>query len=48
MVKEVRCPKCNKIIAKMDEKGTMDKVYLYCKRCKKEIFIQSLEPKLNK
>lgn len=48
MVKEIRCPECNKIIGKMEEEGTMKKVYLYCKRCKKEIYIQSLEPKLIK
>lgn len=33
---DIRCPHCNKLIAKMEADGICKKVYLYCKKCKKE------------
>lgn len=30
------CPKCTKLLAKMDKEGSCKKIYLYCKNCKKE------------
>lgn len=33
---EIRCKKCNKLLAKMDENGSCKKIYLFCYRCKEE------------
>lgn len=30
------CPKCKKLLAKMDRKGSCEKIFLYCKNCKQE------------
>ncbi len=30
------CPKCKKLLAKLDKNGSCEKIYLYCKCCKKE------------
>lgn len=38
---EIRCPYCNKLLAKVDKKSHNIKgLYLYCKRCCKEIKIE--------
>lgn len=41
------CPKCKKLLAKLDEKGSCEKIYLYCKSCKEEykITYRKAEPK---
>ena len=42
------CPKCNKLLAKLDKKGSCEKIYLYCTSCKQEYEItykKSREPK---
>lgn len=41
MKKTILCPVCNKIIGKLDAKGEMCKVYLWCRRCRKEIYIEN-------
>lgn len=41
MKKAILCPICHKIIGKIDEKGQMEKAYLWCRRCKKEIYIEN-------
>lgn len=34
---DIKCPKCNKLLAKMSrKKGICKSMYLYCKNCKKE------------
>lgn len=40
----VVCPCCNKVLCKMEDTGILKKVYLYCKMCKEEKYIE-LEPK---
>lgn len=43
-IKEIRCPKCGKLLAKKEDKAEIvGKIYLYCKVCKKEI--EYKEPK---
>lgn len=42
MKKEIVCPICYKLIGKIDEDGEMKKVYLWCKRCRKEIYIEDI------
>lgn len=32
----LKCPKCKKLIGKIDKYGSCEKIYLYCKSCKKE------------
>lgn len=42
------CPKCNKLLAKMDRNGCCSKMFLYCKSCKQEYEItykRAEEPK---
>lgn len=44
------CPKCKKLLAKLDSKGRCEKIYLYCKSCKQEyeITYQKTEPESHK
>ena len=37
----ISCPICHKIIGKIEENGQMQKAYLWCRRCKKEIYIDN-------
>ena len=30
------CPKCKKLLAKLDKNGCCEKIFLYCKSCKQE------------
>jgi len=48
MRKIICCPICQKIIGKMDEEGQMVKVYLWCRRCKKEVYIEDTNKIINK
>lgn len=43
MKKMILCPICHKLIAKIDEDGEMRKAYLWCKRCKNEIYINDIK-----
>ena len=43
MKKIILCPICHKTIAKIDENGQMIKTYLWCRRCKKEIYIDNVK-----
>lgn len=43
MKKIICCPICRKTIGKIDEDGEMKKVYLWCRRCKKEIYIGNVK-----
>lgn len=40
---EIKCPECDKLLAKRLPNAKMIGVYLYCKRCKKEILFNSIE-----
>lgn len=40
MIKKILCPKCGKLLCKLDEKGIINKIYLYCKICKEEKYIE--------
>lgn len=44
------CPKCNKLLAKLDRKGSCEKIFLYCKCCKQEyeITYRKSEPESQK
>lgn len=42
---DIRCPKCNKLIAKMRKNGICKNVLLYCKQCKKEYEISIMDNK---
>lgn len=44
MKKNIICPDCGKMLCRLDDSGKLEKVYLYCKRCKKEKYIE-IEPK---
>lgn len=44
MKRNIVCPDCNKILCKMEQEGILKKVYLYCKKCKEEKYIE-IEPK---
>ena len=33
---EIRCPKCDKLLAKMYRNGSCKDIFLYCRSCKKE------------
>ena len=44
------CPKCKKLLGKMDSTGSCEKIFLYCKNCKQEYEItyrksRAVEPK---
>lgn len=39
----IYCPICHKTVCKMDTNGEMRKVFLWCRRCKKEIYIEDAE-----
>ena len=41
MKQKITCPICHKLIGKMEESGEIKKVYLWCKRCKHEIYIEN-------
>lgn len=43
MKKMILCPICHKLIGKIEEDGEMKKVYLWCKRCKHEIYISNIK-----
>ncbi len=38
------CPECGKILCKRDRDGMVNGIYLYCKKCRKEIYIRKEEP----
>lgn len=38
---EIRCPICNKWIAKKAENVEAEGIYFWCSRCKKEIIIKN-------
>lgn len=42
MKTNVNCPICCKTLCKLEEKGKLENVYLYCKRCRKEIFLKEV------
>ncbi len=48
MKNTIFCPICHKIIGKVEENGEMKKVYLWCRRCKKEIYIDNAKDFKNK
>lgn len=33
---QLYCPKCHKLLAKLDKYGYCRKIFLYCKSCKQE------------
>lgn len=46
------CPKCHKVLGKLDEYGYCKKIFLYCRSCKQEYEItykkiRAVEPKIN-
>ena len=41
------CPKCKKLLAKMDSKGSCEHIYLYCKNCKQEYEITYRKSRAN-
>lgn len=41
MKKMILCPICHKLIGKLEEDGELKKVYLWCRRCKREIYIEN-------
>lgn len=43
MKKMILCPICHKIIGKIEEDGELKKVYLWCKRCRNEIYIDNIK-----
>lgn len=43
-MRDIVCPYCNKMLAKIEYCGKADKLYLWCKKCKKEIYIRAEEP----
>ncbi len=43
MKQKVTCPICHKLIGKIEKDGEMKKVYLWCKRCKNEIYIEDIK-----
>ena len=45
MKKAILCPICSKLIGKIEEEGKMEKAYLWCRRCKKEIYINNASEK---
>lgn len=42
MKKNINCPICGKLLCKIENNGKIEKAYLYCKRCKKEIYINNV------
>lgn len=34
MIVDIRCPKCDKLVAKKEEKASSKNIYFYCTRCK--------------
>ena len=41
MIKEIRCPKCSKLVAKREEEANCEKIYFYCTRCKENFEIKN-------
>lgn len=41
------CPKCSKLLAKMDKRGSCEKIFLYCKSCKQEYEITYKKSRAN-
>lgn len=46
------CPKCHKVLGKLDKNGYCKKIFLYCKNCKQEYEItynriRAVEPNNN-
>ena len=35
MVIDIRCPKCDKLVAKKEKNASSQDIYFYCTRCKK-------------
>lgn len=35
MLVNIRCPKCNKLVAKKEKEASSRDIYFYCTRCKK-------------
>lgn len=44
----INCPICHKTIGKIEENGQMKKAFLWCRRCKKEIYIEDADNLKNK
>ena len=36
---DIKCPKCDKLLAKMYRNGSCKNIFLYCRSCKKEYHI---------
>lgn len=34
MIVDIRCPKCNKLVAKKEEEASSINIYFFCTRCK--------------
>lgn len=34
MLNEIRCPNCNKLVAKKEAKANTSGIYFYCSRCR--------------
>lgn len=45
---EIKCPKCDKLLAKMCRYGSCKNMFLYCRSCKKEYQITIKETKKEK
>lgn len=35
MIEEIRCPKCNKLVAKKEKRVSTKGIFFFCTRCKK-------------
>lgn len=42
---DIKCPKCDKLLAKMCRYGSCKNMFLYCRSCKKEYQITIKETK---
>lgn len=40
MIVDIRCPKCDKLVAKKEEKASSTNIYFYCTRCKENFEIE--------
>lgn len=43
----LHCPKCKKLLAKLDKNGYCKKIYLFCKQCKQEYEITYKKARAN-
>ena len=41
MIEEIRCPKCDKLVAKRKNKANTDGIYFYCTRCKENFEVNN-------